>query len=267
MPPKPTSRLLLGALLLLLSPASSASAETSPDAQKWLTKLIAIYEQGPFQVDYEADLDMSGLGQPLSGKLSGKLTQADRSHSRVELQIDMANPPGMDSGGMSVSLLNVTDGTIVWTEMDNPALGGRQVTKVTLADLEELGDAMGGLGASPTSMDPVAQLETLTNTMDFEVREEADDHITLWGKITEETRAKLGMLSSPGVEGFVFIIDKQTGFPTEVRAGGETPFVTMHFRNLKFLDAASLPDGLFTYSPPEGLPVMDLGPVLRSQVQ
>ncbi len=262
--PRPTIRLLLGAFLILA--ASPAIADSSPDAQKWLEKLISIYDRGPFKVDYEADLDMSGLGQPFSGKLTGKLTQADRTHSRVELSIDMAGQPGMPEGGMSMSMLNVTDGSTVWTEMDNPALGGRQVTKLSLADLKKLGDSGGGVGVSPASMDPVAQLETLTKTMDFEVLEKAGGTVTLRGKITDATRAQLGMLAAPGVEGFIFVIDQETGFPIEVRADGETPFVTMRFRNLELIDPASLPAGLFEYSPPEGLPVMDLGPMLKSQM-
>ncbi len=262
----PTIRLLLG-VSLILTLASPATAESSPDAQKWLEKLISIYDRGPFKVEYEADLDMSSLGQPFSGKLSGRLTQADRSHSRVEIQLDMTNPPGMPEGATSLSMLNVTDGATVWTETDNPAAGGRQVTKLSLADLDELGDSMGGFGASPASMDPVAQLETLTQTMDFEVVEISGGTVTLRGTITGATRDKLGMLAAPGIEGFIFVIDQETGFPIEVRADGETPFVTMRFRDLELLDPASLPMDLFTYSPPEGLPVMDLGPMLKSQVQ
>ncbi len=267
MTPRPTIRLLLGAFLFL-APALPAIADSSPDAQKWLEKLLSIYDRGPFKVDYQADLDMSGLGQPFSGKLTGKLTQADRTHSRVELQIDMAGQPGMPESGMSMSMLTVTDGSTVWTEMNNPALGGLQVTKLSLADLEKLSDSKGGgFGVNPSSMDPVAQLETLTETMDFEVLEKTGGTVTLRGAITDATRARSGMLAAPGVEGFIFVIDQETGFPIEVRADGETPFVTMHFRNLELVDPASLPAGLFDYSPPEGLPVMDLGPMLQSQMR
>ncbi len=263
MTPHSTIRLLLGALLVLPL-ATPASADSSPDAQKWLEKLISIYDQGPFKVDYEAELDMSALGQPMAGTLKGNLTQADRTHSRVELALDMPSPPGMPEGGTSMSILVVTDGTTVWTEMDNPALGNRQVTKVSLTDLKAAGDSKGG-GFSPASMDPVAQLENLSKTMDFEVLEKAGGKVTLRGTITDGTRAQLGMLAAPGVNGFVFVIDEKTGFPTEVRADGEKPFVTIHFNNLEFVDKASLPEVLFTYSPPEGLPVMDLGPMLRSR--
>ncbi|MCP3912795.1 MAG: hypothetical protein GY713_17795, partial [Actinomycetia bacterium] len=226
-------------------------------------KLLSIYDRGPFQVNYEATLDMSGLGQPLAGTLTGHLTQADRTHSRMQLSFDMPGSPEMPGGGMAFTMLTVTDGTTTWTEMDNPTAGGKQVTRIALAELEKSGQSMAGM--SPTSIDPVAQLETLTRTMDFEVVERAGGEVTLRGAITEESRAKLGMLAVPGVDGFIFVLDEQTGFPTQVRAEGEPPFISMTFRDLEFVDAAKLPAGLFEYTPPEGLPVMDLGAMLRSQ--
>ncbi len=259
-------RLLLGAFLLLSAlPAPPAAADSAPEAKVWLEKLVAIYDQGPFKVRYEAELDMSSLGQPLSGTLTGHLTQADRTHSRVQLALDMPGPPEMPDGGMSLTILTVTDGTTVWTEMDNPSLGGKQVSKVSLELLDKLGSSAGGAGIRPASIDPVAQLETLTRSMDFEVLERGGGQVTLRGTITEETRSQLGMLAAPGVDGFIFVIDEKTGFPTQVRAAGESPFITMQFHDLEFVDAAALPAELFTYSPPEGLPVTDLGPMLQSQ--
>ncbi len=264
MTPRPMIRLLLGAFLILL--AAPALAESSPEAQKWLEKLISIYDRGPLKVDYDADLDLSAIGQPMSGSMKGRLVQADRSHSRVELELDMSSSAGMPEEGTSMSILVVTDGTTVWTEMESAAAGGRQVTKVSLADLAELGDS-GGLGISPTNMDPVAQLETLTRTMDFEIVESAGGTVTLEGKVTAETRANLSMLAAPGVDGFIIVIDEQTGFPVQVRAAGEKPFVTMHFRNLEFVDAASLTPGLFDYTPPDGVPVMDLGAMVKARTK
>lgn len=267
MTPRPTTRLLLSALLILAL-AVPATAESSPEAQKWIDKLIAIYDQGPFQVDYEAELDMSALGQPLAGSLTGNLTQADRTHSRIEINLDMPNPPGMPEGGTSLSMLVVTDGETVWTEMDNPTLGSRQVTKASLEDLKKVGESQGGgIGITPGSMDPVAQLENLSQSLDFEIVEQGAGSVTLQGKITEKTRSNLGMLAAPGVNGFIFVIDEKTGFPTQVRADGENPFITMHFRNLKFVDKASLAESLFKYQPPPDVPVMDLGPMLKSQLK
>lgn len=264
---RPISRLLLGAFLVL-SLAAPTFAASSPDAQKWLEKLITIYDRGPFTVDYEAKLDLAGLGQPMSGAMVGKLTQADRTHSRMEVKLDLAGAPGMPGGSMSMSILTITDGTTVWSEMENPAFGGPQITKVSLTELAEVGETFGGGGlGGPTSMDPVAQLEALTQTMDFEVLERAGDTVTLRGTITEEARAKMGMMAPPGVNAFLIVLDEKTGFPTQVRADGENPFVTINFRDLEFVDAASLPAGLFEYSPPAGVPVKDLGPMLKSHVR
>lgn len=255
-----TIRLLLGALLILL--AMPASGETTPEAGKWLEKLLSLYDRGPFKVDYSATLDMSSLGQPMAGTMRGTITQADRTHSRMELEMEMTGMPGTTEP-MQIRMTNVTDGEVIWTEMNNPALGGTQVTRISLADADKMAQSMGGGLGSPSSMDPVAQLETLSRTMDFEVVETGGGTVTLRGTITAETRAKLAALAAPGVEAFILVLDERTGFPKEVRAAGEKPFVAMRFENLKFVDANALPAGLFEYVPAEGVPVMDLGAMLQ----
>ncbi len=239
------------AAFIILSLALPTFADSSPEAQKWLDKLIAFHELGPFKVDYQADLDMSGLGQPIAGTLKGKLSQADNNHSRVELSLDL---PGADGSNMSMSMLMVKDGEKLWTEMSNP-IAGCQVTETSLAELEKNTNSATGFAVSPTSMDPIAQLENLSRTMDFEVLEKTAGTVTLRGNITEETRTQLGVMAPPGVDGFILVIDQKTGFPTQVRAEGETPFVTMNFNNLERLDAASLPEGQFDYSPSQGCQV------------
>ncbi len=249
------ARLLLGAFLVL-SPALPVSADSSPEAEEWLEKLLTVFDQGAFKVGYEARLDMSSLGQPLSGTLTGSFTQADPTHSRMQLSIDLPAPPDMPEGGMSLAILSVTDGTYVWTEMDSPAAGGKQVTRISLADAGEP-DPPAGAALSPASFDPVAQLEGLAQTMDFEVVERAGGKVTLRGAITEATRARLEVLAMPGVDAFLFVIDEQTGFPTEVRADGETPFITMSFSDLELVEAAALPAELFEYTPPEGVTVIE----------
>lgn len=253
-----TLRLLLGALILLLSVAPAAG-ETTPEARKWLEKLLSVYDRGPFKVGYVVKIDMAALGQPLVGTLEGSYTRADATRTRVELDMELTGMPGTTEPTL-MTMLNVSDGTTLWTEMNNPALGGQQVTKVALVDAGKLGEAMGGF--SPASMDPVAQLEKLTETMDFEILDSSGGRVTLRGRITDATRAELSAFDAPGVEAFIFVLDERTGFPVEVRAEGENPFVTMSFNGLELLEAGSLPGGLFEYSPPEGTPVMDLGAML-----
>ena len=58
---------------------------------------------------------------------------------------------------------------------------------------------------------------------------------------------------------------QRTGFPVQVRADGESPFVAMNFRDFELVDAASLAEGLFDYTPPQGVPVMDLGAMAKSR--
>ncbi len=262
MPYKNAIRLLsIACLVLALAPPTVA--ESTPEATKWLQKLMSIYEKGPFKVGFTANIDMSAVGQPVSGTLKGNVTQKDRLHTRSVMEMEMTGMPGASTGPMTMKMLSIADGTTIWTEMENPALGGRQITKLSMADLEKVAQSMGGM--SPASMDPVAQLEALTTTMDFEVIEEGKKEVTLRGRMTDATRAKAGMLAAPGIDAFVFVFDAASGFPKEVRADGENAFMTLLFDDIEFLDAASLPDDLFTYTPEEGLPVMDLGAMLSQQ--
>lgn len=251
---------LLGLLLALASPVA---AESTPEATRWLEKLMNIYEQGPFKVSFSAEIDMSAVGQPVSGHLKGTVTQKDRTHTRSEMEMEMGGLPGMNTGPMTMKMLSVSDGTTIWSEMLNPALGGTQVTKLAIADLEKVAQSMGGL--APTSMDPVAQLEALTTTMDFEVLEEGGGQVTLRGRITDATRDKVGMLAAQGVDSFIFVFDAATGFPKKVQAEGEVALLTLLFEDLEFLNASSLPAELFQYTPAEGVQVMDLGAMLSRQ--
>ncbi len=236
---------------IILALALPTFADSSPEAQKWLDKLTAFHELGPFKVDYQADLDMSSLGQPIAGTLKGKLAQADSTHSRVELALDL---PSAEGSGTSMTILMVKDGEKLWTEMSSP-LAGCQVSETSLAELEKSTNSAAGFAVSPTSMDPMAQLKNLSRTMDFEVLEKAAGTVTLRGRITDATRTQLGLMAPPGVDGFILVIDQKTGFPTQVRAEGETPFVTMNFNNLEQLDKASLTEGQFDYSPSQGCQV------------
>ena len=256
---KPMIR-LLAAALLLLSPATPVSGDSTPEAEKWLKKLVSVFDRGPFKVDYTATLDLSVMG--LSGSLKGSYAQADRTHSRMQLELRLATPPEIAAEPVVMKFLSVTDGTTVWTEMDNPALGGRQVFKVSLADVEKLDDAA-GLGIDPSSFDPVAQLENLSKTMDFELVEHSGGKVTLRGKATDKTDSMLAQIAGPDGGGFLFVLDEKTGFPTELRAEGENPFIKVVFENLEFPKA--LPAGLFEYSPPEGLPVIDRGAALQAK--
>lgn len=61
----------------------------------------------------------------------------------------------------------------------------------------------------------------------------------------------------------MLIFDEKSGFPLAMQAGAP-PIVEMRFRNLKLVDRADLPEGAFEYTPPDGVPVMDLGSMAKS---
>ena len=84
-PAKRPVRLLLGLLLLTAQPAVS---ESSPEAQKWLDKLVGIYDQGSFLLDFDGTLSLSQPGASMNGTLEGKITYGDAKHLRAALEME-----------------------------------------------------------------------------------------------------------------------------------------------------------------------------------
>jgi len=255
---------LVAVLLMIAAPA--ARSESSAEAREWLSKMMAIYDEGPFTMDYSAILDLDQVGQPIRGELGGKITYGDRHHMRTEMQLKLTGLPGGDGDGsspMELEMLTVSDGKIMWTDVDMAELG-RQVMKISVEDAEELAASQGaaGFAGNPASMDPVAQLEMLTKMLDFEVAGVSDGRVTLRGKIPSGSSESLGALGSLGVDTFELVIDDKTGFPVELRAGEPDTVIRMEFRNLKQVSRDALPDGIFDYMPPEGVAVTDLAAML-----
>ena len=268
------NRLLV--LTLAVASASPVVAGSSPEARRWLDKVVGIYESGPFTVDYTATIDLGQMGQAIRGEIDGEITYGDRSHRRLEMTMALAGLPGGGGDGeqtpMEMAMISVSDGSVVWTEIDMKALGSRQVMKIALEDVEKLasGQGLGGFAANPSSMDPVAQLEMLTENLDFEVSEVKNGRVTLTGKLVAEKQGSLGQLGALGVDSFVLILEEATGFPVEMSAGSldgssgpvAEPVVRMRFANLKQVEKTALPDGIFEYQPPDGIPVTDLATML-----
>ena len=263
------ARTLLGLLAVWLGIAAPAArSETSPEAQGWLTKMMAIFDSGPFTLDYVVHLDLEQMGQPIQGELGGKITYGDRHHKRMEMRMKLSGLPGAGGDGstpMELDLLTVSDGEILWTEIDMAGMG-LQVMKISVEEAEKLAESQAGAGfaGNPASMDPVAQLEMLTSILDFEVVEESGGRVTLRGKNASGSPESLGGLGTLGVDTFDLVIDARTGFPIEIRAGDPEPVIRMELENLRQVSRDALPDGIFVYEPPEGVTVTDLAGVLGS---
>lgn len=259
---------LLALLAALLIPAITplpAAAESAASARPWLDKLMALFDRGPFTLRYAADLDLGQMGQPIRGTLEGEVTYGDRQHLRQVMKMKLSGLPGGDGQTPTeMNILSVSDGELTWTEIAMPGGGDPQVMKISRQDAEEpAADQAGVFGAGRTSMDPVAQLEAMSRTMDFELVEATGGRVSLLATASAEDLAQLGQLGALGVDSFLLVLDERTGFPVEMRAGDPGPdhpaVLDVRFDEVKVVDPGDLPQGVFEYSAPEGVPVVDLG--------
>ncbi len=241
--------------LLLCLPAVVA-AEANP----WFDKMMKVYEQVPFSSDYSMEMRFSAEGQQMAISGKGNLTYGKEKRHRMDMTMDM-QMPGMTEG-MAMKILTINDGEHIWTEMDNPMLGGKQVVKVSHEDAQKaaeqsgLGGAIGNPGGQ---LDPMAQLEQLQKMVAFEEKGRADGMVTLEGAFTKEFSSQLGPAAAFfGDDAHVTMtLDEKSGFPRSITMGSPTapPVLTMRFGPVQKLDKA--PAGAFSYTPPEGVQVME----------
>ena len=257
-----TNRFIGIATLLAVLVGGGALAASTAEAEKVLNKMAELVDKGPFEVDYSADLQMAAMGMPMNVTMGGHMTQTDRAHMRMTMDMSMSPEMGDEQGSMTINVLMVSDGAVMWTEMNNPIMGGKQVMKIGLDQAKKLAESPAGMGmAQMGSMDPISQIRQLTELFDFDVTERTDGEVKLSADMTPEALAKMGIPAeaASAMTSFVMIIDEKTGFPSELHLGGEEPLMVMRFSNFKSFDASKAEPGMFSYAPPEGVQVMDLG--------
>lgn len=234
-------------------------AEPKPEARPWLEKLAGLGDQKTFKVNYTAEVKGGAEGQMVEMSMHGTTTQADRNHLRVEISVklNMGGDQQMDLG-----MLGVADGKTMWMEMQNPLLGGKHVMKMSVEQVGKAGAPGLGLGGGG-SVDPVRQIQELARKFDLELGGVADGRVTLRAPLTKETMAGLGAVAADDKtpQEFVLVLDEKTAFPLEMRMGGDPPFMVMRFTGLEFIDRAKLDPATFSYTPPAGVEVTDLGAI------
>jgi outer membrane lipoprotein-sorting protein len=246
---------LLASSLLVLAPA--AGAETTAEAAQFLKKMTEVADAGPFSVNMDAEISgMPGAAAGAKGSFKGSLTQGDRKKSHMDMSLNL-NAAGAQGGGgqTTMTMMMVNDGETVWTEM--LMMGQKQVMKLSLAKAEELARKQGGLSAGAT-MDPLAQVDAMTKMMDFEIVGREGSVVLLKGTLKPGMKERM-----PGMDSMVMALDTATGFPRDITLGEKVMVIKFsEFKRLKNVDPQ-----LFVYTPPQGVQVMDLGPILDAQVQ
>ena len=172
------------------------------------------------------------------------MTMKDDTHSRMKMSGTMTGP----MGEIQMDTLMVSDGTHTWIEADVPMMG-RQVIKMPVN--AQMPGAPGGGGPMGGNDDPLAQIQKMADEFDFDVVDETAEEVTLSATVTAGQK---GIPS--GVNAVRLVFDKKTGFPRRMIMGGETPLVEMEFLGLQQL--SDVDDSEFDYTPPEGVPVMDM---------
>ncbi len=261
-----TPRALSAAAQATDLPRSAAQEDGSALAAPWLDKMAALAGK-PVEYDLHMTTEMAALDRRTV--TTGHMEMLDGFHFRSVSQVEVSSE--MNSEPQRISILSVADGTTLWMEVEapNPFSGQafRQVQRVSLDQLEQL-RALNGLASSSlggSAQDPVTQMRGLFERYyrDLHV-ERKDSGVVLTGTISPDFAKDTGSTEPARMTHFRVVLDPDTGFPLSSEIGdGQKVVISLKMSNLHF--PKSFPEGRFSYTPPEGLPVVDLTDTLSRQ--
>lgn len=234
-----------------------AAPSVPEEVKVWVDKLGKLVGKAA-EYDMTMVMDMEAQGQKMKMSSTGHILMLDETHMRatMKMNIEMEIMPAME-----MNLLTVMDGQTMWIESDNPMMG-KQIMKADVAVMKKL-QAQGTSMSPGGNMNQLAQIQDLfTNFFqNFEVTE-ADGKVTITGDITEEI-AERGDFAGMGLTRFRMVLDAKSGFPIETAMGdGKKDAMVIQLKNLKFPKKEEIAKDAFTYEPPEGSPVMDIGAMM-----
>ncbi len=231
-------------LLLVVGLATSAQAGSTEAARKWFDKLAANMAEGKaFKSDFNMSMNGSAYGQQENGNVSGTMLFMDETHMRMTMEGTMAMP----TGETDVKMAMVSDGTHTYIDTEIPMMG-RQVIKMPVNFENPMGGG-GGMGGK----DPLVEIREMADKFAFDVIEETDEQVVLRAPVD-------GQDGIPAEAKHVTLtFDKKTGFPRRMTMG-EPAMVDMQFTGFQEMPNLSASD--FTFTPPEGVQVMDLSAMM-----
>lgn len=221
-------------------------ARAEKDAGAYLEAMMAGYEQ-PFSMAFEIEMAIRQSGMEVAVDGTGDILWADQMHSEMTMAMNMTMPG--TNAPMAMAIKTVADGTIIWTEIENPMMG-TQVMQVPVADAQAQA-AQQGMGAS-FGQNPLEQLKTMQKHFDFEVEGIADGKVTLSGDMREGAAPVFGS-AGVDVDRMVIVLDESTGNLDHMTLGtADAPLMTLRVRDYQRVEADDVPPSRFQYTPPEG---------------
>jgi len=246
--------------------ALNLMAGSDAESKKWIAKMVDVYQKAPLTVDLSANMSMNQGGMSMTAVMEGTMTYADQKHYKMEMDM---TAKFSEQGEMKTHILNVSDGTTVWTEMDNPMMGGKQIMKLAIEKAEEFAEQQMGMSGMGSSMDPTKMVEAMEKMLDIKFDSIRDGRVNLTADMTPEAAAMMGQQGQEmGIGKFTMSLDEKNIFPMDmVIYIKDTPMMTMRFHNLKLIKKSDMNMDQFKYTPPEGASVIDLAESMKQMQQ
>lgn len=252
------------------SAAASAEAAATPAAISGTTEAVEILTDALVRIDriesYKATIRQR-MGTVMDA--SGPMWFQAPNRVRMEMVSEM------QFAGQKIRtvMVNVMDGEHLWSEQSSPM--GRQVLKGRLDDLKEqarvAGSSFGLSGNNATSnsardlLNEFAGLKNIRQLPDVQVNNRQCK--VLQGEMESQPDAALNMaamLMGGAPEALRLYLDPENAFThkLEILVTGGAVGMTVENVNPEF--GVAIPAEIFTYTPPDGVAVMDLAKYLRS---
>lgn len=267
------------AVLILLMPVFCAAAEPNTLDEVSADMAAKAKKLDTYSADFESSMNMGSMLMNFGGTMQGKGKQM-----RMTTNIDMMQ--------QKIAMLMILDkDSMMWMDMD--MMGMKQVMKMDMTKMAALQEEMmgmmpgglGGLGGMGGGMqgDPREMLEMMKKTMDITYigKEKLGDedvyvfNATMKPELLEEMNksidqsgaADMGMDFANMMGASKMKFGVADGFPRsmEMMDKAGTPWMTQTYKNLKFNEP--MDDALFTYTPAEGVMVMDMTEMMGAMME
>lgn len=252
------------------SEAASAETAATPDAISGTTEAVEILTDALARIDrigsYKAN-----LRQKMGAVMEASGTIWFQAPNRVRME--MLSEMQFAGQTLRTTMVNVMDGEHLWSEQNSPM--GRQVVKGRLDDLKEqareAGSSFGLSGNNATSnaardiLNEFAGLKNIRRLPDVQVNNRQCK--VLQGEMESQPDDALNMaaiLLGGAPEALRLYLDPENAFThkLEMLIAGGAVGMTVESVNPEF--GVAIPAETFTYTPPDGVAVIDLAKHLQS---